>query len=98
MIEITKNVERGGIGLMSRTFTYTVKAIMGEGAVNFRMGRLWRPDNRYPGDWALRRHESGGVEITFNGTTNRSKPIIKIIDHQDVDKFILSLLEVRKEV
>lgn len=64
-------------------------------SVNFRTGPCWRSDNRYPGDWMVRRHESGGVEITFTGLTHRSKDIVKVIDARYVDKFILSLLEVR---
>jgi hypothetical protein len=95
MIEITKVIDKRDDSMFTRVFSYLVKATFTGGSVNFRTGRLWRPDNRYPGDWSVRRHESGGIEFTFNGVTHRSKPIVKVIDKKDVDGLILSLLECR---
>jgi hypothetical protein len=95
MIEITKVIDKRDDSMFTRAFSYLVKVTFTDGSVNFRTGRCWHPDNRYPGDWAVRRHESGGVEITFGGTTHRSRPIVKVIDQKDVDGLILSLLECR---
>lgn len=67
-----------------------------EGAVNFRMHKLWRPDNRYPGTMTVRRHESGGVELSFDALRHGAKPRPPVVvAPEHVDKLIVSLLEVR---
>lgn len=92
MAQITSTAQRAG---MHSTVVHTVTDVRGPGEVNFRTGRLWRGDRRYPGDWMVRRHESGGVEMTFTGSQHNSKDVVKVIAAEHVDKLILSLLEVR---
>ncbi len=62
-----------------------------------RTHRLWRPDNRYPGTMSVHRNpESGGAELSFDALRHGAKPRPPIVvDSADVDKLILSLLEVR---
>lgn len=96
MLKMTRAFRKDPDRYMSATATYTVEDTRGPGQINTRMGNLWRPDNRYPGDWMMRRHESGGVELTFTGSQHNSKEIKKIIPADQVDRFILSLLECRE--
>jgi len=66
-------------------------------SVNFRIHRLWRPDSRYPGTMSVRQHECGGVEFSFDALRHGGKPRPEIVvDPDDVDHLILSLLEVRQ--
>jgi len=67
------------------------------GDVNARMCKLWRSDSRYPGFISIRRHESGGVELSFDALRHGGKEprAIEVVAPENVDKLILSLLEVR---
>lgn len=89
-------VERRTTDGWGTSAVYTITDERPEGSVNFRMHKLWRPDNRYPGTMTVRRHESGGVELGFDAIRHGAKPpkpIVVAAEH--VDKLILSLLEVR---
>lgn len=83
-------------GEMEITAVYSVGDTRGPGEVNFRSGVCWRSDSRYPGDWMVRRHETGGIEITYTGSQHNSKDIVKVIPPEQVDRFILSILECRE--
>lgn len=96
MIHIEKHVTKDPNRDMTATVIHTVSVTYEAGSFNSRAGHLWRPDNRYPGDWMIRRHESGGAEITFTGSQHNSKEIKKIIPEREIDRVILSLLEVRR--
>jgi hypothetical protein len=72
---------------------YLVEAFYRIPNVHFRTGRCWNPSNRGVRDWMMRRHESGGLEITFGGPQHNSKDIVKVIDPDAVPSFILSCLE-----
>lgn len=68
-------------------------------AVNMRTCKLWRPDNRYPGTMMVRRHESDGVELSFDAIRHGARPRPPIVvAPESVDTLILSLLEVRAGV
>ncbi len=76
------------------TSAFRVSVSMGPSEVNFRVMNLWRPDNRYPGSVTVRRHESGGLEFSFDALRHGAKPrppIVVAPNH--VRKFILSCLE-----
>lgn len=61
-----------------------------------RSGVLWRPDDRFGGDWFVRRHESGGLEISFSAIRHGARPRPPIvIPASGVDKFIVSCITVR---
>lgn len=80
-----------------RVTTYVVVETREAGSVNFRTGPLApRDDNRYPGDWSVRRHESGGLELTFTGSQHNSRDVVKVIPPNRADHFILSCLEVTR--
>jgi len=101
MIEIDEyHASTGGnfdlLGTRRAKHAYRVTVFAGPAEVNFRMHRLWRSDSRYPGTMSVRRHESGGVEFSFDASRHGAKPRPPIIvDKDDVDGLILSLLEVR---
>lgn len=98
-IQIDTYRASGGMGAWTPgacTSAYRVSVHQQPGSVNFRCHRLWRPDNRYAGTMTVRRHESGGVEFSFDALRHGAKPRKPVVvDAADVDKLILSLLEVR---
>lgn len=74
---------------------YIVEGFFRVPSVNTRTGPLWRPDNRFPGEWMVRRHEEGGIEISFTALRHGAKPRKPIVVPKDqVDRFIYSCLEV----
>jgi hypothetical protein len=86
----------GAVDLSSPSAEYRVRTWIRLPNVNFRMHRLWRSDNRYPGTVSVRRHESGGLELSFDALRHGAKPRPPVIIAPDqVDPFILSCLEVR---
>jgi hypothetical protein len=78
-----------------RRTIYTVIKDYGATGVNTRTGPLWRPDRRFPGEWMVRRHETGGIELTFTGARHDSPSLVKVVPPDQVDRFILSCLDVR---
>lgn len=81
----------------SRMAAWRITQWLSAGSVNFRSHRLWRKDNRYPGTVAVRRHECGGLELSFDALRHGAKPRPPVvIDPADVDPFIVSCLEVRQ--
>lgn len=91
---ITNSNTAGTLG--TTLVKYTVIEARQIGSVNFRQIPLWRPDNRYPGYTFVRRHESGGIELSFDAIRHGAKPKPPIvIAPEHVDHFILSCLEVR---
>lgn len=86
----------GGHPMNSPSAAYRVTAFYQLPNVNFRTIRLWRPDNRYAGHISVYRHESGGVVLQRDALRHGAKePPPIIVDKDDVDGLILSLLEVR---
>jgi hypothetical protein len=78
-----------------RVVRWQVEDARGPGDVNFRYVNLWREDNRYPGTMAVRRHESGNLELSFDALRHGAqprKPIIVTKEH--AEKLVLSILEV----
>lgn len=68
------------------------------GTVNARTCKLWRSDQRYPGQVTVYRdEESGGVVLEFDALRHggREPRAREIVAPEHVDKLILSLLEVR---
>jgi hypothetical protein len=87
----------GGMGAHmpgATTSAYRVTDTRGPGDVNFRMHRLWRADNRYSGIVCVRRHESGGLELSFDALRHGAKPRPPVVVAEDqVRAFVLSCLE-----
>lgn len=81
-------------GFTNLRTVYEVWDSRGPGDVNTRMGHLWRPDNRYPGDWAIRRHESGGTELVIRGPGGKRQAFV--FPPHEADRVILSMLDVRE--
>lgn len=78
------------------TDAWRITSIRPGASVYNREVSLWRPDNRYPGAMFTRRHESGGLELSFDALRHgaKAKPPI-IIPERNVDRFILHCLLVR---
>lgn len=76
------------------TKAYRVFVSHGPGDVNFRTHKLWRADNRYHGYVMVRRHESNGLELSFDALRHGAKPRSPIvIAPESVRAFILSCLD-----
>lgn len=79
------------------TSAYRVSVSHGPGEVNFRTCKLWRADNRYHGYVMIRRHESGGLELSFDALRHGAKPRPPVIVAQEsVRAFICTPDEVEE--
>jgi hypothetical protein len=92
MIKVSFDVERDRF---AQTRSWTITDVRGPGSVNTRTGPLWRADGRYPGEWRVRRHESGNAEMSFTAQRQGGKDLVKIIPVNQIDRLVLSLLEMR---
>jgi hypothetical protein len=100
VIRFRKWRAKGGLGSdqPGTSKAYSVEVESPLGSVNTRQVKLWRSDNRYPGQIDVYRDtESGGVVLRFDALRHGGKEprAVEIVDPRAVDTLILSLLEVR---